>query len=88
MNIPQLLQPNIRRVKTADFETYIKSLSEVIDRYSSNRAIGLAVVTTGIPELGDLGMKATTSAKDRKRFKNKAGPLADVPPVFFDEAFK
>jgi len=88
LNIPQLLQPNIRRVKTTDFETYIKSLSEVVEKYSYNRAIGLDVVTEGVPELGDMGMKATTSAKDRKRLNKKAGALSEVPSAFFDESFK
>lgn len=62
-------------------------IGDVVDKYSSNRALGLGTVTTGTPELGDLGMKAATSARDRKRYKSKVGQLSDVPTVFFDESF-
>ncbi|KAI9203421.1 Vps54-like protein-domain-containing protein [Polychytrium aggregatum] len=50
--LPIIPQTLIRKVRTPEFDPYLKSISDVIDRYQYNRAIGLAVATEGNPVLG------------------------------------
>ncbi|KAI8924687.1 hypothetical protein BC831DRAFT_464348 [Entophlyctis helioformis] len=49
--LPAIPPTPIRKVRASEFDPYLRSLADVIDKYQLNRALGLAA-TEGIPQLG------------------------------------
>ncbi|KAJ3218840.1 hypothetical protein HDU67_003795 [Dinochytrium kinnereticum] len=50
-NLAPIPQSAIKKIRTSEFDPYIKSLGEVFDKYHYNRAIGLSVAVEGTPTL-------------------------------------
>ncbi|KAJ3102306.1 hypothetical protein HDU97_000663 [Phlyctochytrium planicorne] len=50
-NLQPIPQSVIKKIRTSEFDPYIKSLGEVFDKYHFNRAIGLAAAIEGTPTL-------------------------------------
>nr|KAJ3421355.1 hypothetical protein HK105_003773 [Polyrhizophydium stewartii] len=49
--LPVVPPTAIRKVRAAEFDPYLKTLADVIDKHQLNRALGMAA-TEGIPQLG------------------------------------
>ncbi|KAJ3100087.1 hypothetical protein HDU96_010471 [Phlyctochytrium bullatum] len=54
-SLPPIPQTVIKRIRTSEFDSYIKTLGEVFDRYHYHRAIGVATAIEGTPLLSNTG---------------------------------
>ncbi|KAJ3333446.1 hypothetical protein HDU76_008068 [Blyttiomyces sp. JEL0837] len=50
-SLPPIPPTAIKKIRTSDFDPYIKALSDVFDKFQYNRAIGLSAATEGTPLL-------------------------------------
>ncbi|RKO92475.1 Vps54-like protein-domain-containing protein [Blyttiomyces helicus] len=71
--LPQVNPTQIRKVRTAEFDTYLKTLADVFDRYQFNRAVGLAAATEGTPLLSQADATVTPSTLDMDELTMRLG---------------
>jgi hypothetical protein len=53
-SIPQVPSTGIKKVRAPEFDPYIKTLSEVFDKYQYHRAMGLSAAMEGAPSLSNV----------------------------------
>ncbi|KAJ3080696.1 hypothetical protein HK102_002878, partial [Quaeritorhiza haematococci] len=78
-SVPVVPQTVIRKVRSPEFEAYLKSLADVFDRYQYNRAVGLAAATEGTPILGAYNDPNGDSLADLMELASQLGQSGTSP---------
>ncbi|KAI9359276.1 Vps54-like protein-domain-containing protein [Zopfochytrium polystomum] len=70
-SLPSIPVTPIKKVRTSDFDPFVKSLAEVFDKYQYNRAIGVSAATEGTPTLASFEERESPSFTNLVELTNR-----------------